>query len=89
MIPLTDLRRANCIVIGAMCPAHLFFEVGGFGEWPMLEDWALWRAMVARGAAIRDAEHAVYRVHVRPESRNTDQGLHRDVYRQIQKAVPL
>lgn len=89
MIPLTDLKRANCIVIGAMCPAHLFFEVGGFQEWPMLEDWALWRAMVAKGASIRDAEHAVYRVHVRTHSRNTDQGLHRDVYRQIQKAMPL
>lgn len=89
MIPRTDLKRANCIVIGAMCPSKLFFEVGGFGEWPILEDWALWRAMRAKGAAIRDVKEAVYRVHVRPESRNTDQGLHGKVYREIQKAVPL
>lgn len=89
MIPRTDLKRRNCVVVGAMCPQDVFFEVGGFQEYPTLEDWALWRAMVAKGCTIRDVEQAVYRVHVSTQSRNTDQGLHRDVYKQILKEVPL
>lgn len=89
MIPVRDLRTANCIVIGALCPSKLFFEVGGFREYPILEDWALWRAMVARGAWVLEAAKAVYRVHVRPGSRNTDQRLHGEIYRRILTEVPL
>jgi glycosyltransferase involved in cell wall biosynthesis len=89
MLPWTDLTTRNCVVIGAMCPSSLFFEVGGFGDWPILEDWALWRAMVAKGARIADCKEAIYRVHVNEGSRNTDHKKHGNVYRQIQKAVPL
>lgn len=89
MIPSTDLKRTNCIVIGAMCPKDMFHEVGGFKDYPILEDWALWRAMVAEGAIVKEVPHAIYRVHVRPQSRNTDHGLHRGVYSRILKEVPL
>ncbi len=89
MLPLTDLTVRNCIVIGAMCPSDLFFEVGGFGEWPILEDFALWRAMLAKGAVIGDCGRAIYRVHVNDGSRNSDQTTHHEVYRQILREVPL
>lgn len=89
MIPRTDLRRTNCIVIGAMCPTDMFYEVGGFKQYPILEDWALWRAMVANGAIVKDVPHAIYRVYVRTQSRNQDQKQHGQVYKQILREVAL
>ncbi len=89
MIPLSDMKRRNCAVIGSMCSSDLFFEVGGFQEYPILEDFALWRAMVAKGAMIQDVDDAVYKIHVADESRNTDLGEHARVYRQIMKDFPL
>lgn len=89
MIPWRDLKTANCIVIGAMVRSKLFFEVGGFDDYPMLEDWALWRKCVAAGAKVSDVPTAVYRIHVRSGSRNTDRRLHGEIYRRIQNEVPL
>jgi hypothetical protein len=85
MIPRTDLRVANCIVIGAMHKASLFFQVGGFDNYPILEDWDLWQRMVLHGASVVDVPDAIYRVHVRDGSRNADGGLHRHTYARIQR----
>ena len=85
LIQETDLRTSNCIVIGAMNRKSFFDEVGGFRNFPILEDWDLWRRMVASGAVVRDAPEAVYRVHVRPGSRNSDPQTHGNVYQQIVK----
>lgn len=88
MIPHTDMRRRNCVVIGAMCPTFLFQSVGAFDDYPILEDWALWRKMLAAGASIADVPEAIYRVHVREGSRN-DAPTHGNTYQRILKEVPL
>lgn len=89
MIPRTDMRTSNCAVIGTMCPADLFTDVGGFDDYPHLEDWALWRKMLRAGAALVDAPDAIYRVHVRPESRNAPGASMNDTYRRIRREVPV
>lgn len=83
LIPETNLRRANYIVVGAMVKRSLFFEVGGFAELPCLEDWDLFLRMWLAGAKITAAPDAIYRVTVRESSRNQDQALHGRVYSDI------
>ena len=85
MIPQTDMNVSNCIVIGAMCRRDQFLDVGGFRDYPCLEDWALWRDLIANGATVGEVPDAIYRVHVNPDSRNTNVDLHSKVYRQIRK----
>ena len=78
-----DLRHGNYIAIGAAVPAASFFAVGGFDAYPILEDWALWLKLANSGLGVVDVPEAVYRVHVRPDSRNRDLELHAQVYGQI------
>jgi glycosyltransferase involved in cell wall biosynthesis len=89
MIPRRDIDTANYIVIGAMCRREMFLAAGGFPELPILEDWALWRAMVKAGATVVDVPDAIYRVSVRSDSRNQDHGLHSAIYRQIRATNPM
>jgi len=86
MIPTRDLSTANHIVIGAMCRAELFWDVGGFRDWPVLEDWCLWRRMVRAGGVVVEVPEAIYRVHVNEGSRNKNQALHDEVYRKIRRS---
>lgn len=65
--PLLDINRA---VIGTLIPRALFAEAGGFGDWPIYEDWALWLRCEGLGATLVDVPGAVYRAHRRPGSRN-------------------
>lgn len=88
-IPERNLDVANYIVIGAMVPALEFFTFGGFADYPMLEDWALWRTLVRAGIPVVDVPDAIYRIHVRENSRNTDEQLHREVYARIRQEIPL
>lgn len=83
MIPARDINTANHIVIGAMVSSEVFFKVGGFDDFPMLEDWALWLKCYKAGATIGEIPDAIYRVHVRTGSRNTDLALHGRVYNEI------
>lgn len=83
LIPERDLSTGNYLVIGSMCKASMFFNVGGFDDYPMLEDWALWLKLRNCGARIGKAPAAVYRVAVRANSRNTDEAVHGQVYQQI------
>jgi Glycosyl transferase family 2 len=83
-----DLRYSNYAVIGTMHRHHLFDEVGGFGDFPCLEDWALWRSIARTGAEFVLSE-AVYRVHVRSGSRNSDHSAHARAYTRILREVPL
>lgn len=89
MIPRSDMKRRNCAVIGTMVPVALFQEVGGFPSFPQLEDWALWRLMLAAGAELVDVPDAIYRVHVRDGSRNAPSDEMNATYRRILKACPL
>jgi len=83
LIPRCDLRDANYIVIAAMVPVEHFLAVGGFDAYPVLEDWALWLKLTDRGLGVVDVPDAVYRVHVRPDSRNFDSERKQYVYAQI------
>jgi hypothetical protein len=89
MIPRTDMKRANCCVIGTMVRAEAFSAVGGFDDYPCLEDWALFRKLLARGAELVDVPDAVYRVHVRADSRNAPSPLMNATYKRIRKEIPL
>lgn len=80
VIPKRDLAQSNYLVIGSMCRAELFFAVGGFDEYPILEDWDLWQRMVLSGGRITQAPKAIYRVHVRAGSRNFGEELHGQIY---------
>lgn len=88
MIPERDLRTANYIIIGSMCRADQFTAVGGFDDYPILEDWALWRKLVKAGATIENIPEAVYRIHVHPGSRNMHE-MHNEVYLKILQDIPL
>ena len=89
MIPRTDMKRRNCCVIGTMVNAEAFSAVGGFDDYPCLEDWALFRKILARGAELIDVPEAIYRVHVRPDSRNAPSSLMNATYKRIRKEIPL
>lgn len=71
LIPPRPLEMSNYIVIGAFVRAELFRQVGGFRDYAAFEDWDLWRRCWAAGAQIGTVPQAVYRVHVRPDSRNS------------------
>lgn len=88
-IPVTDFRVRNCAVIGTMCPTDLFLKLGGFQDYPVLEDWALWRAMTAAGARLVDVEAAIYRIFIRTDSRNAPAAIQGDTYRRILRDWPL
>jgi len=86
MIPRTDMRKANCAVIGTMINAERFNAVGGFRDLPILEDWDLWQRAMIHGAVLHEVRSAVYRVNVRPGSRNAGSN-HGRVYSQIRSEL--
>lgn len=64
------LAFGNWIVIGAVAPTRLLKDVGGFRDFTWAEDWDLWVRCWQAGATIAPAPRAVYRAHVRRDSRN-------------------
>jgi len=74
----------NHLVIGCMIRREQFNAVGGFRDLPCLEDWDLFIRLRLAGATVGECPKAIYRVHVRPDSRNRDTGLHARVYAEIQ-----
>lgn len=54
------LTVANYLIIGSPIKRELFEEVGGFDDWPMLEDWALWLKCSKAGAIFGELPEAVY-----------------------------
>lgn len=64
------LRSGNYIVIGAMVRTALLREVGGWNEFQWSEDWDAWLRCWRAGASIETIPAAVYRAHVRADSRN-------------------
>jgi glycosyltransferase involved in cell wall biosynthesis len=70
------LRDANWLVVGTLIHRDLFWEVGGFPDYPHgLEDWALWSKCVRVGATVVKVPDAVYRYHANPHS------MHRQLWR--------
>lgn len=64
------LDEGNWLVIGTVAPTRLLLEVGGFNDFPVYEDWDLWLRCRSAGATIEAVPEAVYRAHVRYDSRN-------------------
>lgn len=64
------LDDGNWLVIGTLARTELLRSVGGWREWPCYEDWCAWRRCWKAGASIEAIPDAIYRAHVRPDSRN-------------------
>ncbi len=77
--PMDTLNHA---VIGTLVRRSLFEQVGGFGEEPVYEDWALWLRCMRAGAALHYVEDAIYQAHVQESSRNNSM-FTRAVYERI------
>lgn len=68
--PEVPIERGNWLVIGTVLHRDAFFEVGGFEEWPLYEDWALFARMQKAGCRVVRVPGAVYRAHRSQGSRN-------------------
>ncbi len=64
------LSDGNWLVVGTMARTQLLRDVGGFEPFTWSEDWALWARCWKAGATIVAIPAAVYRAHVRSDSRN-------------------
>jgi glycosyltransferase involved in cell wall biosynthesis len=64
------LAWGNWLVIGTAVRADMLRKVGGWHDYPWSEDWDAWVRCWAAGATIEAVPNAVYRAHVRPDSRN-------------------
>lgn len=60
----------NWLVIGTVAKTEVVREVGGFRDFDWSEDWDLWVRCWQAGASVEAIPSAVYRAHVRPDSRN-------------------
>jgi glycosyltransferase involved in cell wall biosynthesis len=80
-----SLLVGNHLVIGSMVRRQLFNELGGFRNFPILEDWDFWIRCALAGADMQPCPDAIYRVHVQEGSRNTNLALHGNIYQQIQQ----
>lgn len=87
------LVYGNWIVVGAVARTDLLRRVGGWRDFPFYEDWDLWLRCHLAGASIEPVPAAVYRAHVRPDSRNRapDQATKHVVHQAIARAnrVPV
>lgn len=82
------LYDGNYICIGAGVRAELLREVGGWREFPWSEDWDAWLRVWLAGGEVATAAGAVYRAHVRPDSRNRapEQAFRNRIHREIHMA---
>lgn len=67
------LAYGNYCVIGTVAPTKLLRDVGGFRDFAWSEDWDMWLRCWKAGATFENVDSAVYRAHVRPDSRNRGQ----------------
>jgi GT2 family glycosyltransferase len=64
------LKEGNWLVVGSAVRANMLRDVGGWREFPWSEDWDLWLRCWKVGADFELIPDAVYRAHVRHDSRN-------------------
>lgn len=64
------LRAGNWIVIGAAVRTELLRSVGGWHDFAWSEDWCTWALCARAGASFELVRGAIYRAHVRSDSRN-------------------
>lgn len=64
------LAFGNYIVIGAWAPTRLLRDIGGFRDFTWSEDWDVWVRCWKASATFESVPDAIYRAHVRHDSRN-------------------
>jgi glycosyltransferase involved in cell wall biosynthesis len=64
------LPEGNWLVVGTAVRRDMVIAAGGWRDLPMYEDWDLWVRCWRAGATIEAVPSAVYRAHVRRDSRN-------------------
>ena len=79
------LTAGNWLVVGAVARTQLLRDVGGWRDFDWSEDWDLWLRCHLHGASISAAPDAVYRAHVRPDSRN--RGASKQTRQQAHRAI--
>lgn len=79
------LMYGNWLVVGAAVRTELVREIGGWRDWPAYEDWDLWVRVWQEGATIEAIPQAVYRAHVRPDSRN--RGASREIKLEAHRGI--
>lgn len=67
------LPYGNWLVVGSMVRADLVRSVGGWRDFAWSEDWDLWLRCHLAGATFQAIPQAIYRAHVRRNSRNRGQ----------------
>lgn len=88
------LPYGNWLVVGSAVRTQLIHDAGGWREWPCFEDWCLWVRCWQLGATVEAVPHAVYRAHVRHDSRNRSGAAeerletHRAIARDLGLPVP-
>ncbi len=83
------LVDGNWLLVGAAIRTELVHRAGGWREWPVYEDWDLFLRCHLLGASFELIRDAVYRAHVRPDSRNRAPSMQEKnrVHREITQAV--
>lgn len=69
--PRADLIEGNHLIVGCPVKRELFLDVGGFDDWPVYEDWALWLKMRKAGATFGKTT-GIYYVRYNFMGRNQD-----------------
>ena len=64
------LPKGNWLIVGSLVRTDMANAVGGWRDFPWSEDWDLWLRCYLAGATFCAVPGAVYRAHVRPDSRN-------------------
>jgi len=79
-----SILDGNWMVIGTMVSKSVFISVGGFSDFQMYEDWDLWIRCIKFGCKTTVCEDAIYKVHVKNNSRNNQsRNLQISTYNQI------
>jgi glycosyltransferase involved in cell wall biosynthesis len=68
------LAEGNWLVVGTAVPTKLAQQVG-WRDWPVYEDWDFFLRCWRKGATVEPVPEAVYRAHVRPDSRNRSRDI--------------
>jgi glycosyltransferase involved in cell wall biosynthesis len=81
------LRDGNWLLIGSAVRTDIIRAAGGWRDFPWSEDWSTWLRCWKQGATFELIPDAVYRAHVRHDSRNrgasaeVKQAAHEAIYR--------
>lgn len=85
------LAWGNWLVVGSVVRANIVRKVGGWRDFSWSEDWDLWVRCWQSGATFEPIPEAVYRAHVRRNSRNRAPKRHERLaaHREIARANGL